>query len=470
MKQLPALNVSGQVLFSFQWESVEMVKRTKKSGGAATKSSKAATVYPDITAEMRHEGRALSVDEVKELLGWTEEPDDEDWDKDFQLKDRYNKKIRLSNNPINRPIKHAIADRYALEFLRHVWQFNGQSVVFSKHGRLLDGQHRLVGFVLAEQERHINQNKWGEEPLKMEVLLAFGFEEDQKTADSYDTGQPRSLADVVYRHHKFDGKEHTELDSVSRHLATALRLVWLRSGGLTVSSAPKFPHSEAMTFYESHPLILDSIKFVLDADFGDGEKSEKLLKPFISIPYAAALHYLMSDVNSQKADDFWNDVARGEGLSKDDPVYSLRNYLNKVEGGSGKGRDKKVIAITKAWLAYVDGEKLTAAQVKPKQKKDDEGKFKIAEFPRIGGIDAEPEAPEELEKREQLILSALADFSGDDVTYENLSESTGLTKATCKRICNEGLLDSGYVATQVDEEVGETVSATPKGISQVRSA
>lgn len=452
-----------------------MVKRTKKSSGAS-KATKSEAVYPDIMADMRHQGRALDVDEVKELLGWSEEPDDEDWGKDFQLKDRYNKKIRLANNPINRPIKHAIADRYALEFLRRVWQFNGQSVVFSKFGKLLDGQHRLIGFVLAEQERHINQNKWGEEPLKMEVLLAFGFEEDQKTADSYDTGQPRSLADVVYRHHKFDGKEHTELDSISRHLATALRLVWLRSGGLTVSSAPKFPHSEAMAFYEGHQGILDSIKFILDADFGDGTKSEKLLKPFTTIPYAAALHYLMSDIDSQKADDFWNDVARGEGLKKDDPVYSLRNYLNKVEGSSGKDRDKKVTAIIKAWLAYAAGETMSASQVKPKQKKNDDGKFQLAEFPRIGGIDSEPEAPEELERQEQLILSALAD-SGESMLYSELSEATGLTKATISRLVTSGsgetLESKGFVKAEVEENDDDKtppvqVSLTKEGLAQVR--
>ncbi len=447
-----------------------------KAKKAAVRKSET-VIYPEHKVELRGDKNPLTVDEAKELLGWTEEDDGEDWGKEFDFKDKFNRKVRLTRNPSNRPFKIATAMRYASEFLRGVWHFNGESIVFGRSGELRDGQHRLVSFVLADQMRHINQAKWGSNQLTFPCLLAFGFSDEKEVADSYDTGRARSLTDVIYRHETLDADDKVA-EKVSRHLGEAIRLVWLRSGGKTVSSAPHFPHSEAMDFYKEHPQILDSVKFILDADAGS-EGNEKLLKPLMSLSYCAALHYLMSDVNSEKADEFWLSVAQGEGLKKGDPALTLRGFLTKSEAGSGKQRDRMVIATVKAWLAFLAGEKLTPAAVRPKEKneEDNNGNTRrvLAEFPRIGGIDSEPESPEELEEKEQIILSALAD-AGDEVTVDEIQERSGLSKSSVAKIAYSGegqtLLKQGLVeVNEYESDEGASVlyvKITEAGTAQVR--
>ena len=258
-----------------------------------TKTTETLVVFPELKAELRcstSEAGPLTFEEAKELIGWTEQPADSD---DFSLRDVYSNKIKLSNNPTNRALKLPIAKRYALEFLRKVWHLNLETIVFGKSGEVRDGQHRIVGFILAEQQRSINPKKWGSGELTMEVLLGFGVSDDKETADSFDKGQSRSLDDVIYRHEDFeDNVSDNDQKKIARVLSGALRLVWLRCGGQTVSSAPHFPHSEALAFYKEHPGIFRSAKSIIKLDKG-ADKNEKLISSSISLAYATALYYLL---------------------------------------------------------------------------------------------------------------------------------------------------------------------------------
>ena len=438
-------------------------------------------VYHEISAELRHGDNALTVEQAKELIGWTvEDPSDDNppFGSVFHLKDKYNRKVRLLRNPTNRPLKTAIADRYASEFLRNMWHFNGESVVFGASGEVRDGQHRLVGFILADQVRHINQAKWGKEALTMDVLLAFGFSDDQETADSYDKGQSRSLTDVIYRHEDFGEMSETAQRKMSKTLAEAIRLCWIRTGGMTVSSAPHFPHSEAMEFYSKHKGILSSVKYIIDQDDGN-DGNEKLIRPLVSMSYASALHYLMSDINETKADEFWLSVAQGAGLTPGHPVLVLRNFLTKNDAGSSKQRDRIVIAIIKAWLAFVADEKLTNKQIEPKLKRkvnaSGDETYVIGEKPRIGGLDEEKESPETLAVRDQLILSAVADHSEEEMSMTDLSSAVGVGKSTVNRLCHTGdnnLVDRKLIKVNEyeteDSKSEHWVKITAKGKKEVR--
>lgn len=460
-----------------------MPRSKKSAAGTSTvprKSSK--DVYPDRSAELRcigSPGGPLTAEESKELIGWTVEGEGEgegeDFGTDFQLRDTFGRKVRLTRNPTNRPLKHQIAHRYALEFLRGVWQFNMESIVFGKSGELRDGQHRLVGHILAEEIRSVDQKKWGHEPIVMEALLGFGVEDSQEVADSFDKGQSRKLDDVIFRRHSFDeGTSEGDQKKISRTLAGAIRLVWLRSGGKEVSSAPHFPHSEALEFYGQHPDILKSAEFIIQQDKGEG--NDRRISALLSLPYAVALHYMMSDASKKKAADFWKQFASGTGLEKGSPILALRTFLQNATAGSGKQRDAIVGSVVKAWNAFCAGDELTTKSVKLKQTKDENGKFVFAEFPRIGGIDSEPETKDELDFKSKMVLSALCD-GHSEMTYQSISDETGIPRSTVARICatatdGNHLMAEGLVTVEVIENEGDkdevVVSATDKGRSQVR--
>ena len=448
-----------------------MAKATKRTSNGKVK-------YPEIFAELRadrnksSEKGSLTIEEAKELLGWTEEPEDEDYGHEFDLKDTYGKKIRLLNNPSNRPYKPAIAKRYVSEFLRGVWMLNLESIVIGRSGEVRDGQHRLVAFILAEQQRSIDPKRWGHKHLKFDCLLGFGVADDSKTADSYDKGQNRTLGDVIYRHERF-GKKVTTKDQkkISSALASAIRLVWLRAGGQKISDAPHFPHSEAMEFYAKHPDLLKSVKFIIELDSGE-TGNEKNIGSSLSLAYASGLHYLMTHVNPEKANEFWTSVATGEGLSKGSPILALKSYLAKKTAK----RDEIAGSVVKAWDAFLGNKSVTMKDVQLKKKKKGDT-FVLAEYPRIGGLDKEVEAEERLTNNQLLILGALK-RTKKEPTYKQLADLTGLSIGTVSKTCyndkGTSLEASGHVVLkQYEPEDGQAVAPyqiqlTDKGLAEVK--
>lgn len=390
------------------------------------------TKHPEVCAVLRakhtDEG-PLTVDDCKSLIGWTEEPDDKDWEKDYALKDLYGQKIRLTNNTRNRPFKRPLADRYANEHVRGKWALNLETIVVASNGMLQQGQHRLVGLILGEQIRQIDPNQWGKAPLVYEVLVGYGVSSKPETANTYDLGAKRSLGDVLYRHEKFaKGTSAKKQRGTALILAGAIRLVWLRVGGKQVSFAPHFPHSEALEFYGEHPDILQSVMDIVGLDGGE-EGNEKCISSLVSLSYAAGLLYLMERAETRNAAiEFWTAFASGEGLKKGSPILSLRQLLVRMDATSGGKRDEVIGAVVKAWLLWSNGRSGTTKEVKVPRKKDGD-RFVLSEFPRIGGIDDDVEMEVTLTQHQLLVLSILKK-TRKEVGYDYLRERTGLQTGT----------------------------------------
>lgn len=432
-------------------------------------------VFSEITAEVRSGSSALNMAQAKELLGWTEETPEENWGKDFHVLDSFGKKIRLKNNPNNRPIKKPLYTRYKLVFLNRNFELNGEPVIVNRLAQINDGQHRLIGFVLAEQERGIDQRKYGAQELSYSTIVVYGISEKKEVVDKTNTGKARSLGDVFYRREKFSSSlSDKDIRRICNTLGEAVRLVWLRSGGQKVSGSPRFEHDVATAFRDSHPDIRKSVEYMVELNNGDG--NENLIASLVSLGTSSAMHYLMADVSKPKADLFWELMASGIGLESGSPILALRKYLTSIDASSGPQRDAIIGSIVKAWLAYISDTSLTVAKVKVKRTKDDAGKFKFAEFPRIGGIDSETETEEELGLNSKIVLSTLCDSNDSSLTFQQISDLSSLPKSKISRVCNSetppNLSDSGFIKLQtLENENGENfvaVSITPAGRREVR--
>ncbi len=392
--------------------------------------------HPEPRAELRWKGDKLgplSVSDCQDLLGWSIEAEGEDWKHDFTLKDLYGRKVRLLNNPANRPFKLPLANRYSNEHLRGKWSLNLESMVIDWNGNVLQGQHRLTGLVLAEQLRQLNPSRWGATPLTFESLVGFGASPEPQNANTYDMGASRSLGDVIYRHQPFNKKTtDKEQRKISRLLSGAIRLVWLRVGGKQVSFAPHFPHSEALEFYSQHPKILRAVTDIVKLDEGE-EGNEHRLSSLLSLSYAGGLHYLMT--RSQSWDlslEFWSALASGEGLKKGNAALTLRQSLTRMDATSGSKRDTIIGTVIKAWHAWVNKEETTSVTIKMKHKKDEEGNFTLAEFPRIGGIDDEVDVEVEISQHQLLVLKVLKE-SRKELSYTDIKAQTGLQVGTLSK-------------------------------------
>lgn len=327
------------------------------------------------------------------------------------LKDMEKNPIVCTKNSTNRPFRMGYAKSYMLDMLRKKWQLNGETIVIDRKGNVQSGQHRLIGLILAEQERKRDPEKWAKywpEPVYIEAVVFEGISDAREVTDTLDLGQKRTLSDVLFRGNLFDKKIPPKKRQTLCNIASgAARLVFIRSLGKAVSDAPSFPHSEAIEFIEQqHPKLLESVAHIWEEE-GDISTEGKRISKFLSLAYASGLHYLMStcatdpDVfreqgakaldfsNEEQASSFWTIFADGEGLPTAHPIQVLREALRRSEASSAKQRDEILGMVIKSFNLWMDGKtKVKPSDIEVEKDEDPEtGKTIMTEEPRLGGID-----------------------------------------------------------------------------------
>jgi hypothetical protein len=101
-----------------------------------------------------------------------------------------------------------------------------------------------------------------------------------------------------------------------------------------------------------------------------------------------ALRYVFGQHDSKLAAEFFDKLATGEGLRRDNPILILRDKL--VDGEKGRGQEATAAFTIKAWNAFVAHETITPHGLWYRTGKSGEP------FPKIAGV----EYPIELRLRE----------------------------------------------------------------------
>jgi hypothetical protein len=338
----------------------------------------------------------LTADNAKNLVGWRElKPGDKEVPTFKTTVNGQKLRILLEGNKANRPFSLKLANEYKEEMLAGRWAgqsnsfaqtTNGQSLCVDWNGQAISLAHRCTALILANLE--------SDTEITTQAIVVSGL--DPESADSTDTGKGRSFGDVLFRRGEFSGDDikDTKRKSMTRELAVATRLVWLRSTGRGVKGGPKMSHPEAKAFLQEHPYICDAVQFTFSENEGN-----RFGKQGVSVGYASGLLYLFahsgleqSDEAWNKAEEFWTIVGSGENLKSGNPILSLRELLHdNKKGREGRGsylsRDALCSLICKAWNAWSKGDKCTPSQLKLK-------KGEVENLVRVGGLDAEPEGEE----------------------------------------------------------------------------
>lgn len=436
-------------------------------------------VYPELEVRMFHsspavmaswertkksEASPLTGDVAKELLGWCTEKELLDMQLDLlspeerkgmdsdnlvvgggvqPLLNLNDENIYCRYNLDNRPYRSQAANDYMLETLRKKWRFNGETIIVDKYGRVHDGQHRLVGLLLAIDEwqkdkdlpkdDQLWQKIWPKEPY-LESLVVLGIEGDDETVNTIGTGVKRTLEDVLYRSEHFQGTTNVRKKELAKVANWAIKLVWDRTAQKDASYAPRRPHSESMDFISRHERLLQCVRYVHDEDRGK-------LEPFIPLGYAAGLMYLMSTATSDidmyntlnseqgldfklftKAKAFWSDMARN---GKDTEVVRELLMDTPVTWGGSLRKDYLCSTCIRAWNLYSDGKKLTKSNCQIEWSENQEGWPVLHESPRIGGIDLSYEPlPKEEVKLAADKKAKTSKGSGDGPNPQNVDKST----------------------------------------------
>lgn len=219
----------------------------------------------------------------------------------------------------NRKVLQSTVDRYGLDMRQGRWVFNGAPIQFDEEGKLLNGQHRLWAIV--------------ESGCTIEAVVQWGI--PRAAQATIDNGQKWQVKDLLY----MEDEKNTTL------LQAALRWVFRDEIGSLMSS-PGMSNSTAIELLERHPGIRRSVDFI-----------SSVRGPMY--PSAAAfLHYKVSALDPDKADEFFMRLADGVGLQETSPVYRLRERLHYFLG-RGRMHQSEALAIAIiAWNAFRAGKEM----------------------------------------------------------------------------------------------------------------
>lgn len=365
--------------------------------------------YEQIAVSICKDEKAITAEQAKKLLGWHEETDNAKADGsqfkgDYDLVDMRGNKIRLLSNTINRSIYTGVVDRIKQEILRSRWKFNGEPVIIGKYGAVLNGQHSLIGLVLAQQTWQDNRSFRDDlesEPV-MAKLIVYGVEEDDETVNTMDTCKPRSLADVFYRSEFFKDIQGGSRKRLARIANFGVRELWERTGASRKKNKYR-THAESIDFLQRHPRLLECIKHVYEENCGKAKKIETSMP----LGEASACLYLMgscaterekedgtgySDTSSPNESfldwEFWDKaceffVMLGAEDRKLLPFRQARGSM--MLQGTYRNEDRLVL-MAKTWELWSAGEVFEMEDVHPEYKEVN-GVLALQEKINFGGID-----------------------------------------------------------------------------------
>lgn len=423
--------------------------------------------YPALIVELRAGQQGLTAENMKELMGWTEETETEKFGEDYLFKDKLGNKIRLSHNTANRPFYIDLADKYAQALLTKHWSgpngngktVNGESMIFGKTGEIISAQHRGVGVVFAEQRRNSNESEhWKEHwkgPIKLDTVLVLGVDESDEVVNTVETGKSRTPADMLYRSVYFSNvKTQKDRLTQAKAAAHAIRFLWHRTGAKDDAFVPLLTHDELMDFLARHEKLVLAIRHVCEED-GDKNISSR-----VPLGYAAAMLYLQGSSDTDlddigyltdrrekkldwkqwdKAQEFWTLLSQVSVHDFDDVRYAL-NKLTDHSVHLGGNRLEKTGIIVKAWQEFKADRIPSKASLALEYAHATDGSKTLISKPDFGGIDigepkvkTKPETtvddPAEVEKAVEEMKAEKNGHMKDPVTPQTPAENFFAKKA-----------------------------------------
>lgn len=235
----------------------------------------------------------------------------------------------LGRNTHNRNISQTNLENIVNSLRLGEWEFNGEAIKIAADGKILDGQHRLVACVTTG--------------IAFKTLIVYGLPES--TQDTMDTGKSRTLANVLTLH---GYKDATKLAAIVTTIIRVETTGYMR-GFSKGNDKGVVTRKQALARVEAEPALIELS--------GHTHKVAALCGTS-AIP--GALYYLLSKIDAEDADDFFEKLATGTGLQNGDAILALRNSLIASNSERGMRNLKLTAAIfIKAWNKYRDGEKVS---------------------------------------------------------------------------------------------------------------
>lgn len=181
---------------------------------------------------------------------------------------------------------------FARDMIEGNWHFTADTVRFTQEGRLMDGQHRLAAVVQS------GQAQW---------FPIVNLPEEVRAG--IDTGSARTLGELLHMGNHVNG----------RVLAAIVRRVLIYRNGVQGTSGGRYlpTHTEGVKFVnENREQLQDSAGFAF--------RLQRSRFP-VSPSSIGAAHFVCAKVNKEQADEVFERLVTGFGLTEKDPVAAYRN-------------------------------------------------------------------------------------------------------------------------------------------------
>lgn len=237
----------------------------------------------------------------------------------------------LSTSAGNRSIRKSMIDRYASDMIAGKWLLNGEPIIISKTGKLLEGHHRLLACIKSGAP--------------FPASVTYGV--DDSVFPTINTGGVRSPGDVF----TIEGIPNS--NKVSSLVTKALHYQY-SIGKKTVNqwNVP-FPLTKN-TLLE---IFREDERGYLDAT----NKTVRLYdaNPSVIPSVAGAMHYLFATVDQAKADEFMEYLTTGAYMGANHPAMKLRNaWIKRGNSKRRSGSEEMMVITCHAWNAYVKGREI----------------------------------------------------------------------------------------------------------------
>lgn len=233
----------------------------------------------------------------------------------------------LGHNTCNRPLSPFQARQLAASISRREWKLNGETVVFSDSGRLLQGQHRMQAVILTG--------------VPITTFVVRGVPDD--VFPSFDRGKKRGAADVL----AIDGKKNTV------QLAAAGRaIVFLEQGGYAGRNCSS---DQVRATVEQHPTLSTWVE----------RFSTSPARKFLPSSFAAVLTLAAERHGEAPVGVFLEQVASGEQLAKRMPAFTLRERFLGAARGQSLTAEVQLAFFIKAINAHLRAEPLVMLRFLP---------------------------------------------------------------------------------------------------------
>ena len=241
----------------------------------------------------------------------------------------------LEVNQINRPISETTVQQYVKRMQNREWCLNGEPIIFSSTGVLLDGQHRLVAVI-----------NYGA-PVEFDVR--FGI--DPHVFHTLNSGKTRTFSDSL------------ALQNVPNYsnTAAAIRLVFELKEEISSSfnNATKPSSTTMLKWYKDNPEIQEYVSL--------GMKWYSLSDHILPASEFAGYVFVMAQHDKKRALTFMDRLATGTNITTNSPIYHLRRKLFQAMMDNRKNMKKKFkrALIIKAWNAYAEGRSMKLLRYSP---------------------------------------------------------------------------------------------------------